>query len=834
MPKMIGNLAFRSRAGARRVLARPVAVALPVALAIALAVTSRLLAAAAPSTGAGDGAGGRAFRVPPAPALGPARQDPAPVATPDSATGSEPGSQVLLLGLAAPAVGHGDPAQRPADPPRPVPAATGPSCLSAAQRAELIAHLQRGGQKTALIVRGGKYGIHPRVVASLRRLAAAMDADPDVSEFLRATLGREYISDEEAARAVLESAGYRVVLLTSADHERAGRLHRFKADVLDVLARPETSVMIFYGHGYPDGMLLAGEREHSVPGPADIARRARGESTPSDYLGADEIRACRGSSRLDALILHGCQGGLEDYLALKGGLTGPTFGDCVKERTGFLAGWITYSVYVNPRTPAILEAFLCHAHAAATGGAGAPAGSRAGRSSRYFIRSSRDVGRKIAMIANLDDRQAIAGHAGSLARPVTLDDVDTDPDVHEHAAAEIAAVEPLRIGIDLAHALRHGRASLAADVSEFVTRYHGYAERHGLPLARDGRLAPGPFAEPSARDVDRQLAHHAPAILAIGLEAVAPGLVQSRDLRLRLPADAPDRLEAELDLDVTRGASLDELVGALRDAGEERAAQRIGTAIGGGLGPQLAGRLRSIVDELSRNLPATVLSLSIAITLEKVVRDGGNRCRAEVSRYTLAVGDVDPEKRGSRAAPYEVHVSQVALSRLVRAALVRAAGDELEIRQSIRPARFLPSFTVYGYVRLIAIGEVSRYDSVTLQIPLEWQLRVNWGPFGDGYARATTRATVRAEPAGDLRVKLTPALSMRLGSGWPAPESVKRPIAAALAARANRWLRDATAAGLDLASYLPAAVAPEIAGRVAVERITMDGDTLSVYIDHVR
>lgn len=737
---------------------------------------------------------------------------------------------IQVLGIEA----HGAPAPGPRASPRPGPAPTpspaggaGPArAASPARRAvastcggtgvpvdrtALAARLHATGRRKALIIRAGNLGIDLPIQEMVGRIARALEGDSAVSRFLREYLERPYLTDDKAVTRSLESLGYDVVHLTTADSERAGRLARFKDDVLAALRDPATAVVVFYGHSSPTDLTLVGDLEHAAPGPNGLARRLSGQTHTRSHLSVDEIRTARGSNLLDALVLHGCQGATETYLAHEGGRAATTFADCVKPGVGFFAGWVTYAVYFTPHTDRILDAYACHAARTLAGAA-----PRGPRPFHYYVRTG-GIYRTMARLAGLDDDEALRAYGTR----VTLASVDRDPDVHAHVEELGPVGEALDNILGFLHNVRHGDGTLAGDVERFVRGYHRYLARNGIPLDRDGGPAPILSGNPSIEELNRVLAYHLLPILREAMEAVAPGLASVRRGSVRLdPADGQG-LHVELAVDVGSSAQVDDLLAVLRSVHEARVRSTIETGIGGSIGPQVAGRLREALDRMRSRLPGTTVRLRLTLSLTKIVAAGHNRIRPTVHGMVLGLGEVPDRYMERPTAPYQILIDLGALERLAGAVLSDLVGDEIDLTWN----------GLHAATRMQRLLGLRRWDSRTLHAPMDWQVRVNWGILGDGFARSRVTLLVRAEPAQGLAVRLTPSVRVQLLDGWPV-----RRISSMIARRAvdaiDRRIQAAAASPVDFGALVPGVFAPEVVGRVRIEAIGVGHDVVSVRIVH--
>src|SRR5262249_52984884 len=136
--------------------------------------------------------------------------------------------------------------------------------------------------------------------------------------------------------------------------------------------------------------------------------------------------------------------------------------------------------------------------------------------------------------------------------------------------------------------------------------------------------------------------------------------------------------------------------------------------------------------------------------------------------YNLSVGDVPEAKRNSRTAPYEIHVGLRTVNALVRPLVMGMLGDEIELRYTYSPSRFLPGVTLYAYVKLHDLADIGG-DGTTFTGSGTVQLRVNWGVFGDGYAYATVNGTCGISTPGGLQLGFAPSISIGRVTGLPGP-----------------------------------------------------------------
>ena len=700
------------------------------------------------------------------------------------------------------------------------------------------------GSRVALIVRGSNFGIHPYVQQFVARLASSLGGDTRMQAFLQENLEKTYLSDEKAAKAQLEGAGYTVKILTSA--ELGGDPAGFKAAVLAELEKKETALFMFYGHGSPWGIQLWGGREHQAPGPAEIQAALEGRNTGDAGLSPDEINAAlakRGDAgKLDAMILHCCRGGTEPYTKGKG-----SWAECVKDgNRGFFAGWVTYATYFTPGTAAILSA--CFAHLKAVGAGGAA--DELTKTARYYTKSGPML-RKMSLLAGLDDEHSIADEFG-----YDFAKFEADATVHEHGEPQITALKGIEALINLAYALKYGKSGFGSDLKDFVVAYTAYAKEAGLDQSRNGRPAPAMSSPPTRAEVNAMLAHQGPAAIAEGLSALLPGLLVLKYGRIWV--DDQDLLQLDLSIDVNNAKDVDTLLDILSGAFLPRAATAVAGALpplvgtdgltggthvfGMGIGAELASRVRGTIATVRERLPRQVLALKLRMSLEKVSPAGAwigagadrkravNSVRPLVYGYNLAVGDVPQAKKDSTASPYEIHVALKSVNDVVKPLVMGMLGDEIELQYIYNPGRLLPNITLYAYTKMTRMGDITGSGS-TLSCSGTAQLRVNWGPFGDGYAYATVTGSATVSTPGDLTIGIAPTATLSGVSGLPGPQWLQNIFVGLAQSQINASIARAIPGTIDIATLIPAQYRSEIVGKVKISKVEVVDGVLSVYMD---
>jgi hypothetical protein len=669
--------------------------------------------------------------------------------------------------------------------------------------------IHAGGRKTALIIRGGRFGINQQVLGILKRIADVFEVDPSVQRFLRTYLQEQYISDDRQVKARLEAMGYHVEHKTSLGY--ANNLGQMKADVLEVLRRPETTLVVFYGHGSTWGAWLTDDRENNAPGLAELLRRPE-ERHPEQVLSVDDVKAARGSNPLDGMIMHGCQQGTNPYLKeIKGTNSDATFADCVKpDGMGFYAGWVTYSTYLDPRTMPILDRYFCHVATRDTLAADARK-----RSSRFWTRTSA-IGRKMTLLA--------FGSDGSSLDEAVL---AADPEVHGHDFEYLSDVVPVRLFIELLCDLKMGNGTLAADVRKFLIDYYRYVQANDIPMRQAGQGEPPRLSpSPTTAELNRLIAYHGRIMVGEALQAIAPGLVELKSKRVYFSDAQPEKLFADLEFEVRRASELDEVVRLLRRLYEQQIADGLSTGVGGAIGPQLGARISSTLDELVRALDTQLVAVTVELSLEKAKKPDGttNTVRPTIYGYNLCVGDLSHARRASRDAPYEIHMSLATVERLFKRAATSMFGSEIKVYESR---------LVDLYARMHGEPQIVRTDNQTLWVRMKVEVRGDWALVSDGFGYLWADITLNVTPGGGLKVNVRPSVGIRFLDGWPFPAWVGRIIATKVAEKVTAKLRERIGT-VDFAPYFPEAVRGEVAGVVKIDHIGFDWEALKVLIRHER
>lgn len=679
--------------------------------------------------------------------------------------------------------------------------------------------IHRDRQQTALIVRGGRFGIAPDVQALVGRIADLLDGMPDIQRFLRETFQRNYLSDEAAVTRQLEGMGYRVVLVTSAD--LGGGL---KARVTRELADPSTSVLVYFGHQGPDYMGMTDRRENSAPGRDEVRAQIQGQEIPESSMNSAEIKAAMGDRRLTGMILQGCNGGQSAYLAEKAGRATVDFGTCVEPDRGFLAGWVTYSVYFTPKTTELVNRYFCHMARVKAAQDGARVDLR--ESARYWKRNV-GITRKMAEIAGMSDRDNLGADFAAM---------EADTNVHPHTEEQIPALAGLEIYIDLAHSVKTQPSSLGDDVKTFITRYYRYCVENRISLDRDGRRAPALGQNPSIAQINAFMEFHGRHILRDAFRILLPNIALFNGGRLRIDPDNNGKLLLDLDLDFRNSRELDQGLDFLRSIVEQPLTASV-RAIPGGIGPQLATRIRSTLDLVRSKLPDTLGALRLSLSIEKRIQAGNVSLVPLVHGYNLCIGNVPARVRDAGRSPYQVHVALDAATELARLATRPLSANQTELT-------FSRAFvTVYAYIKLFSLGAI-RGSGNSLTLPTVWELEINWPNPGvifggnattPGYAYTDIdiSAAFAPVPGQPLQISITPTVNIRLRQGWPGGLglSIITPII-------NRKVNEQIAASfgntVDLAQFIPASVLEEVRGRVRLGGVNVNSGVVSVTFEHER
>jgi hypothetical protein len=400
--------------------------------------------------------------------------------------------------------------------------------------------------------------------------------------------------------------------------------------------------------------------------------------------------------------------------------------------------------------------------------------------------------------------------------------------VHEHNEDSVPGTEAIRHLVQLIYDLKRGNGTLVSDLRRFMVGYNGYLVRNRIPIQRGQQPPPALGQNPTVADLNRQLAYHLLPIMTDGLDVLVPGLVVLRQGTVTLKSGEDNRAYVDLNLELRNSSQIADVVRIIRSLYEDGVRQHIDANIPGGIGPQLAERLRAALTAVMARVPSTILTLRVHLALDKVVRAEGNQFRPTVNGYNLSVGSVPVALRESAESPYEIHVGLSTLSTLSRAFMNRLFANEIELTTTV--ARV----PVYAYLSLWSFGNISRVSADTLEVTMRWQVRVNYGIFGNGYGYFSTRVRVRVAPGNGLAVTLTPTVSVTLENGWPGPRWLHSVVSTYVSDYATQQIRSQLAAGLDFGTMIPADAAGEILGRVRIHRIVVTpSNTLSVYINHV-
>ena len=583
--------------------------------------------------------------------------------------------------------------------------------------------------KKAVIIRAGKIAIPPTAQLLASNMKKAFSGIPSTQKTID-NFTKKYLVDGRATENKLSAIGYQIVRVYSSKYSSA---RAYKSAVKAAIQDPKTSLVLFYGHGDTgNGVALYYPSEYAFKDPSHLSSLLNPASGSKAYLSATEVRDWLGGRKLDSLILMSCNGAYQTYLSkhkVPGNSPSGDFRwDQLVADDGFFAGWATYSLYFNPRTPLILDSFRKH--------------SRSGSKSKkyYYIRTGPFL-RKVSLLAGLDDGEA---YWKQLAK-------DSKVKVHEEQVDGL--VKSL---IDLVGDLKSPQKDLYSSVRKFLINHEKFMLKEGIGNSNSDGSFGQLGSNPSLSDVNAYINANANSVLTHALNAVMPDLVLPVKTRLKFLPGNGNKVSVDTRFKIKKGKGITEVFKLLSKQ----------TELVNGLDRKV---LERNLKKLHRNFPE--IDFDVQATLERRASGGKIKVVPVVQGYRLMLGAFKKELP-AKTSPYEVHANTQSLNKFVKDALEGQFGKYQKVFSKSWTIDYLiDDFTISlkGYIKLHdfkGLNIYHRHDG-TLDISAKWAFKINWPWIGNRYAYATTKIflkrTMLTEP-NSIRVK--PEIQLVLGSGW--------------------------------------------------------------------
>lgn|GEM_PF-1003767 len=583
--------------------------------------------------------------------------------------------------------------------------------------------------KTALIIRAGKIAIPPSAQLVANNMKKAFSGIPSTQKTIE-HFTKKYLVDGNATESKLRSMGYTIKRLYSSDYPSGSK---YKQAVRDAMENPDTSLVLFYGHGDTgNGVALYYPSEYAFQDPSHLKSLLNPSSGSKAYLSATEVQSWLKGRKLDGLILMSCNGAYQTYLAkhkvVGKSASGRYRWDQLVSDNGFFAGWATYSLYFDPRTPRILNSLDRHQK------------SKPGYKKVYYIRTGPFL-RKISLLGGLDDGDA---YWNQLAK-------DSKVKVHDEKVDEMVASL-----VDLVSEIKEGRRDLYSSVRSFLIRHEEFLKKEGI----ENTNSDGSFGElgtnPTHSEVNRYINANANSILTQALSAVVPDLVLPLKTKLSFIPGKPNHVKIDTRFRIIRGKGIEKVFSFL-----SQQAQFVK-----GLDRET---LEKNLKKLHRNFPE--IDFDVQATLERRIEGGKPKVIPVVHGYRLVLGKMK-NRLPSKSSPYEIHASTTSLNQFVEDAIEGQFGEYQKVFSKSWTIDYLINSTtisIAGYIKLYDFKGLNIYhrEDGTLDISAKWKFKINWPWLGNRYAYATTKIflkrTMLQEP-NSVRVK--PKIQLVLGSGW--------------------------------------------------------------------
>jgi len=596
-------------------------------------------------------------------------------------------------------------------------------------------------KKKALLVRAGKLAIPPTAQIAARKVKELFRASPGTQETVDHFTAK-YLVDEQSTVSKLESMGYEVEKVYSSDFE-SGR--EYKNHLKGLVEDERTEVLVFFGHGdKANGVALYYPSEYAFQDPTDLEAISGGGLPGSDKanLSARDLKNWLGERKLKGLILMSCNGAYQTYIHKhtipgKRATSNPRWDEVVGE-DGFFAGFATYSLYFDPRTPRILEAMEEHFDEGEDKGI-------------YYIRTGPFL-RKISLLGGLDDGQRY------------YDVLKNDEKVHVHDEQVDGLTSSL---VNLVTAVQSKDVSLRDSIEHFLLEHQDFLkEEHIGNEHNDGSFSGELSQNPTAREITDYINAHAKSVITVALKAVSPDLFLPQRIRVKLYDSNPQKISLDARLQIRRGRGLDRLVKLL--------SSKVGSVEG--IDKDV---LKENLSTLSSNFPG--LDLDFKMDLKKKVNGSTVSFEPIITGYRIYLGDNTGALPGQRS-PYEIHAQVSALNRFVS----RAMEDQFSQRQQVFH-QDLRVTDISGSIKLHRFHGLNQNykDRNHFDISAQWEFEIDWPVIGKRYAYATTIVQIKRELLQETNTfKLTPKVTLKLDRGW----TPKVRFGQSLLDRAVRWV----------------------------------------------
>ncbi|PCJ21346.1 MAG: hypothetical protein COB02_01805 [Candidatus Cloacimonadota bacterium] len=581
----------------------------------------------------------------------------------------------------------------------------------------------------AIIIRAGKLAIPPSAQLIVNKLKDSFSGIPSTQDTL-SNFSKKYLVDLEATTQTLKAMGYSVKNLFSSDYNTGSS---YKNAVKESIKDDNTKLIIFYGHGDTgNGVALYYPSEYSFEDPTQFEEINKSSGDQHADLSADDLKKWLGDKKLKALILMSCNGAYQTYLSkhkvLNKSASSYFRWDQVVEKGGFFAGWATYSLYFNPKTPKILHSLQRHIKS----------GSKTTK--YYYIRTGSFL-RKISVMAGLDDGDKYWNH------------LKNDKSVRVHDEKVDGLVDNL---IDLASNLQDKNKNIHNSMKNFLISHQKFLDDNDITNTNsDGSYAKLP-SNPSTKDLNSYINANSDSVAKIALQALAPDLITPKHFKLYLDESNPNSIRLDADLKVSRGKSLQNILSFLGDQTK-------------GVKGLDSDKLKDNIKTIHKSFPE--INLQIDATLERNFKNNKIGVQPTIHGYQLFLGKT-PIQKPVKTSDFEIHLNVKDLNKLFKQAIEKQFSKEEKIFSNSWTLNYLlgkKTFSIEGYIGLQSFDGLNNHwrNKDTLDLSAKWRLKIDWPLLGKRYAYATTKIFLKREMMKETNsVRVTPEIQLVLGDGW--------------------------------------------------------------------
>ncbi|MCO4784125.1 MAG: hypothetical protein KC646_17505 [Candidatus Cloacimonetes bacterium] len=581
----------------------------------------------------------------------------------------------------------------------------------------------------AVIVRASKLAIPPTGQLIANNLKDSFSGIPSTQETL-SNFNKKYLLDSEATESSLKAMGYTIKNVFSSEY-KTGTAYKnaLKAAVQD----ENTTLLIFYGHGDKgNGVALYYPSEYAFSDPSHLTQIQNPNGNSTAGLSSNDLKNWLGDRKLDSLILMSCNGAYQTYLE-KHEVPGKKASsshrwDEVVKKGGFFAGWATYSLYFNPKTPKILASMKRHQDSES-------------KTTKYYYIMTGPLLKKISVIAGLDDGETYWTHL-SKDNLVRVHDEDVDGFVTNM--------------LDLAQNIQDSKSTVFSSVKSFLINHQKFLKEEGIKNTNsDGSYGELP-QNPSVSDLNSYINASSSSVAKMAFAALAPGLIVPEKVEVFLSESNPDQVKIRAHIKVKRGDSLKKVLSIVGDNVK-------------GISGVDQKALKENIKTLHGNFPE--LEVKLNATMTRSLKNGKLSVEPAVHGYQIFLGGLQ-NRRPAKKTDFEVHADIKDINKFVKQAVEKQFGAEQKVfAKSWTIDYLINTYTigVKGFIKLYNYKGLNIYwrSKDTLDISAKWRFKIDWPWIGTRYAYATTKIFLKRSMLTEPNaIRVTPEIQLQLGNGW--------------------------------------------------------------------